>query len=190
MSAGRRKADPLDRYDTPLDVTRAFLRAWLDARPEIDGPLEPMAVWEPAAGAGQMIAPLRETFPAADLFATDVEPRGKGVRARDFLETYDIRSDLIITNPPFRLAERFLSHAMRVVREEGYVVLLLRAAFLESLRRSALLEEFPPIAVYFLRNRPRFTGPNSANAGSDSAMYAWFVWQKGKRPLCFDGRIL
>jgi len=42
MSAGRTAADPLDRYDTPAHVTRAFLRAW---RPDTGfrGILEPAA---------------------------------------------------------------------------------------------------------------------------------------------------
>ena len=189
MSAGRKKQDSLDRYDTPPEVTRAFLQAF--EREERWWGVERLIIWEPSAGSGAMIGPLRETYPDAEICASDLYPRAEGVREVDFLDTDDAPAivDMIITNPPFRLAEQFLRHAMKVIADEGTVILLLRAGFLESRRRENLLEEFPPSEVYFLRSRPKFTGPNT-NGGTDTAMYAWFVWRKGERPDHFEGHIL
>lgn len=192
MSAGRVKRDPLDRYDTPERDVRRFLTEFIADVPEIEQMQEDVhAIWEPAAGSGSMLAPLRQAFPQADLIASDIEPRNEGISQRDFLETFDITADLIITNPPFRLAEHFLRHAMEVVNDDGWVVLFLRAGFLESRRRANLFEQFPPLMAYFLRTRPRFTGPNSDGTTTDTALYAWLIWRKdGMRPLYFEGRIL
>ncbi|HZP56704.1 MAG TPA: hypothetical protein VFC53_04015 [Dehalococcoidia bacterium] len=196
MSAGRRARDPLDRYDTdPRDTAR-----FLDRLVPHLGTVPIEVVLEPAAGAGNMLPPLRAAFPHARLLARDVEPRGEGICRADFLDPrarggpdgggrFDPDPDLIFTNPPFRLAEQFLTRAMEVVAEGGFVVLLLRAAFLESRKRSNLLERYPPTDVWFCTTRPRFTGPNAAG-GTDSAMYAWFLWEKGTRQTYFRGYVL
>lgn len=187
MSVGRRKRDPLDRYDTPPEATRAFLRAW---RPEYP----PGAILEPAAGAGLMARELRAAFPLALVDARDIEPRCRDVLAADFLAVReDACYDIVITNPPFIIADRFLARAMQMTRPGGYVILLLRAGFLESRRRRDLLTMYPPSDVYFLRSRPRFRGPNTDGASTDATMYAWFVWRKrpgGMSPPYFRGRML
>lgn len=187
MSAGRKKGDPLDRYDTPPEVTRAFLAAWGG---DLLGALD---VLEPAAGSGALLGPLAECWPMSSISAWDIEPRMDEVAQWDFLtETPnedDGEYDVVITNPPFRLAEQFLRWAMIFVRPGGYVVLLLRAGFLESKARRNVLTQYPPLEVWFLRSRPKFTGPNT-DGGTDTAMYAWFVWRKGDRPDHFEGRII
>lgn len=190
-SRGRKSGDPLDRYDTPTSAVRTFLRAWTETTMEIEGLWDAHAVWEPAAGAGNMLAPLRETFPDADVIGTDIEPRCAGVRLRDFLDTWDIRADVIITNPPFRLAEQFVRHALDVVADDGWVVMFLRAGFLESKQRRNFFEEHMPEQVWFLRSRPRFTGPNTDGESTDMALYAWFIWRRSTlTPLFFEGRFV
>lgn len=191
MSAGRRKGDALDRYDTPVADASRFIYRWKCDNGDED--FEGANVLEPAAGAGNILSVLELAFPNARLNACDVAPRGERIARLDFLEAEEFDTpqyDLIVTNPPFRLATQFLRRAMHCARDGGYVCFLLRAAFLESKARWNLLEEFPPKAVYFLRQRPKFTGPNSPDGGTDTAMYAWFVFQKGKRPEYFKGRLL
>lgn len=187
MSAGRRKNDSLDRYYTPAAPTRKFLREWMLV--EGDGlPRSGARILEPAAGAGAMLAPLMEAFGCPDVEAIDIAPENEGIRQQDFLEFDGGGYDVIFTNPPFRLAEQYARHALRLVVSGGYVVLLLRAGFLESEARHNFFDEFPLLQVWFLRKRPRFTGPNSDGATTDTAMYAWFVWKKGERPDHFEGR--
>jgi hypothetical protein len=187
MSAGRKAKDPLDRYWTPREPTSLFLREW--RHPYGDKCL----ILEPAAGAGHMVDVLKECYPKAKIVARDVEPHRDDIEQRDFLTlAYRGKSrmpQLIITNPPFRLAEQFLRQAMREVEPGGDVVFLLRAAFLETKRRENLLAEFPPTLVYFLRKRPQFTGPNPGK-GNDSSMYAWIVWRDGYRPSTFIGKVI
>ena len=140
-----------------------------------------------------MLDPLTEAFPKASVLGMDVEPRSSSVFRNDWLTVRPPTSgsppDLIFTNPPFRLAEHFLRKSQELVAENGCIVFLLRAAFLETKRRWNLLEEFPPAEVWFLRKRPKFTGPD-ALGGTDSAMYGWFVWYRGERPDFFEGHVL
>lgn len=183
MTVGRKRADTLDRYDTPPSVVRAFLDR-LDYTPQF--------VVEPAAGSGCIVDAVKKRWPGVSVIGFDIMPRRDDIIQKDWLDLLGRNEaanapDLIITNPPFRLAEQFLRASMGQTHK--YVALLLRAAFLESARRANLLEEFPPKAVYFLRSRPHFIGPNS-DGGTDTAMYAWFIWEKGKRPEHFEGRIV
>lgn len=184
MSVGRVKGDALDRYDTPRSVVDDFLAAWPYGDPEF--------VVEPAAGSGRIIDAVKYRWPRAGVVGFDIDPRRDDIIRKDWLDllgrsTAAGAPDLIITNPPFRLAEQFLRTSMG--QTSAHVALLLRAGFLESARRASLLAEFPPMAVYFLRSRPRFTGPNT-KGGTDTAMYAWFVWLRDHRPDHFEGRLL
>lgn len=87
----------------------------------------------------------------------------------DFLQWDEsCRFNVIITNPPFYLAEEIVRKALRCA---DHVAMLLRLAFLESRRREAFHEEHPS-NVYVLSRRPSFM----ANGMTDSAAYAWFKW--------------
>ena len=174
MTAGRRRGDALDRYDTPADVTEHFLSLW---RPRA----RIRSIIEPAAGSGSMLAPLLRRFPGAELIAADARPRSKHVALFDYLaprvEPNSDRVDLVFTNPPFIHALEFADRAIMDVRRGGYVVLLLRAGFIESKRRNGWLREHMP-DVWFLRDRPRFYG-----GATDSAIYGWFIWRNDPRWL-------
>jgi hypothetical protein len=76
-------------------------------------------------------------------------------------------ADVIIMNPPYKLAMEFVEHA---IESAGVTVCLLRLAFLASQKRAAFWREHPA-DVYVLPKRPSFTG-----GGTDSTDYAWFVW--------------
>lgn len=179
-SKGRKTGDPLDRYDTPPRPVRRFLAAW--APIAYAHRRRPMLIWEPAAGSGNFLAPLRERFPKAIIRASDIEPRSPEVgNLVDFLESQAEGYELIITNPPFRLAEQFVRHALKLVAPGGYVVMYLRAGFEQAKCRNNFFEEFMPYQTWTCRERPQFTGPASKK-GTDSAFYKWFVWRKGYQP--------
>jgi len=178
-SKGRKAGDPLDRYDTPPKPVRRFLAAWVPIA--YAHRRRPANVWEPAAGAGNFLAPLRERFPKAHIKASDIEPRCTAAGEIDFLDCHISGYDLIITNPPFRLAEQFVRHGLKLVEPKGYVVMYLRAGFEQAKCRNNFFEEFMPYQTWTCRERPQFTGP-AAKKGTDSAFYKWFVWRKGYHP--------
>ena len=76
--------------------------------------------------------------------------------------------DLIITNPPFSIAQEFIEHSMSLAPT---VIMLLRINFLGSQKRYSFWQQFPPDGLYILSKRPSFTG-----TGTDATDYAWFVW--------------
>lgn len=158
--------NPHDFFPTPPAVTRAFI----EACPLPDG------LWcEPAAGAGDIVRAVgpREGWCTYDI--RDVPNPGSVIHlpCTDFLQEDDERDfDVIITNPPFSLAEEFVRKARK---KATHVAMLLRLAFLETRRREQLHAEHPS-DVYVLSRRPSFTN----NGATDSCAYAWFVWGPGR----------
>lgn len=86
------------------------------------------------------------------------------------------RYDLVVGNPPYEHAEAFIRKSLSLTRPGGYVLFLLRLAFLESQSRGAgLWRECPPKRVAVCSKRPSFTG----NGKTDATAYAVYLWQKG-----------
>jgi hypothetical protein len=187
--------DSLDDFPTPPWATRALLDV-LEGQGEA---LHMMHVWEPACNRGHMARVLAERF--GTLYATDVHdygwPRQDGVA--DFLIDWSQDGpdvDWIITNPPFRLAEAFITHGLRNARRG--VAVLVRSAFLEGQARyEGLFREVPPTLVCPFVERvvmwknvllgpdvpvwypPKDDKPGHVKKPSSATAYAWLVWMKG-----------
>src|SRR5207249_4847064 len=56
----------------------------------------------------------------------------------------------IVTNPPFKLAEQFVCHALTLCPK---VIMLLRLTFIESERRSAILDNGLLARIHVFKNR-------------------------------------
>jgi hypothetical protein len=159
-----------DLYETPAAAVRALLQ--VEALP--------CCLWEPACGPGAIVRVLRgagHSVIATDL--ADYQSPDQDFARRDFLleRAAPERVEAIVTNPPFKLANQFVEHALRLCPR---VVMLLRLTFLESTRRTAILEAGHLARVYVFRNRlPMMhrAGWNGPMASSTVA-YAWFVWDR------------
>jgi hypothetical protein len=197
MTVGRWTNDENDEYVTPPAETARFLEAWLAedvlARETLRGAARRkrgLQILEPAAGDGAMLAPIRQAFPwkGVQLTACDVNPRGEGIAACDFMQLEAFAEwDLVITNPPFSKAMEFIERALQVTRRGGYVVMIGRAALLETKKRRAFWQRNMPAYTYVLSNRPKFI---AGKKGTDSALYAWFVWRAGSRRRTSRLRVL
>lgn len=164
MSATNRGAEraPQDFYETPDWLTRAILPHLPPFR----------TVLEPACGKHAIVRELERAWPTARIVCCDLNGCASG-GAEDFLKIAPCEGiDLIVTNPPYSLAEEFVRHALRF--RGAVVVMLLRVNFLGSKKRAAWLREHTP-SIYVSPRRPSFTGN-----GTDATEYAWFVWD-GKR---------
>lgn len=107
---------------------------------------------------------IRDDSPAeikGNYLTTDIEPQ-----------------QLIITNPPFNMAEQIIKKALSDTVDGGFVVMLLRLNFLGGKTRQETFwsEVGMPEAVYLHPKRMSFTNDNK----TDSIEYAHFVWIKGK----------
>jgi len=78
--------------------------------------------------------------------------------------------DLIITNPPYSLATKFLDKSLQ---EAGSVWYLLRINFLESEKRVEWWQGKEPTHLLALSSRPSFM-----SKGNDATGYAWYGWDK------------
>jgi hypothetical protein len=175
--------DSLDYFPTPPWATRALCE-WI--RDNMTGGMvmrDAYSAWDPACGEGHMAKPLAEYFHRVE--ASDIHAYGFG-EVQDFLFCPPRETDWIITNPPFRLAEQFVTTA--ISRAHSGVAMLVRTAFLESVGRyDGLFKPHPPAAVLQFSERvPMHKGKLTAT-GSTATAYCWVVWRKTNRgPTQFD----
>jgi hypothetical protein len=171
-----------DCYDTPPVAVHALLQA----------ELLPQRIWEPACGTGNIVKILR--LAGHDVVATDLNWRGcpESESGIDFLLSHWTRSSAIppygaiITNPPFSLAQQFVEMALERTPK---VIMLLRLAFLESERRSHILENCGLARIHvFAKRLPMMHRAGWEGRKANSGMaFAWFVWDRAhKGPATID----
>ena len=163
--------DPFDFYATPAWGTEALLRV----------ERFPLRVWEPACGDGAMSHVLERT---RTVVSTDLIDRGYGTAPVDFLQTTHAEASAVVTNPPFRLAEEFLHHALSFKKVKK-VAFLCRLAWLEGggRGRSVYNGATPLVRVWVFSDRLPTARRNSdefKHSGGKGGMiaFAWYVWDK------------
>lgn len=102
-----------------------------------------MRVWEPACGPGAIVSVLRAS--GRRVVATDLVDYGcpDSEGRRDFLMEMSAPAgvEAIVTNPPFKLAEEFVTRARQLVPR---VYMLLAADRYSGVRRSGARMGVPP----------------------------------------------
>ena len=140
------------------------------------------AILEPCAGSGDIALAVEKHLPnrawsLCDLDEAnhyDLQVAGNQESSScicDFLEMSPEYErpvyDLIVTNPPFKLAMEFVKQSFKEARS---VAMLLRLNWLASASRQEWMRMHTP-DVYVLPNRPDFTG-----SGGDATEYCWACW--------------
>lgn len=163
--------DSLDDFPTPPWATRALLENVLRFKPGMR-----MSAWDPACGVGHMAKILHEYF--GRTYASDVFNYGYG-QVIDYEQITEIEEHInwIITNPPFRLAENFLTQSLKFAQTG--VAMLTRTVFLESVGRyNEIFSVQPPtIVAQFSERVPMIKGRLDRTA-STATGYCWLVWTK------------
>lgn len=120
----RRERSAADFYPTPPAASWAFLQAAGPVIRSVSGG----HVWEPACGDGALSEALRAY--GLEVTATDLHTYGYAGQSEtvDFLRTSRTRAPIIVTNPPFSLAAKFIEHALGRLKLRG-LGLLLKATF-------------------------------------------------------------
>jgi hypothetical protein len=156
----------VDCYETPPEAVEALLRV----------EKLPRNIWEPCCGSGNIAGTLIGAGHAVK--ASDLHDYGYGVPGIDFLDSA-AEAEAIVTNPPYKLAQQFIEHALNL--KYPMVIMLLRLAFLESDRRRRVLEHSGLARIHVFRNRlpmmhrRGWDGPKASSA----IPFAWFVWERG-----------
>lgn len=147
-------------------------------------PFTPTWILDPGMGNGIFGQVARRCWSSANIVGVELRLEAPLHRAydwnirADFLAMTGITPmfDAVIGNPPYQHAEAFVRRSAELLHEGGYIVFLLRLAFLESMSRYTLFtREFPLQRVVVCSDRPSFTGDGK----TDATAYAFFVWQKG-----------
>jgi hypothetical protein len=171
-----------DLYETPAVAVEALLRVL---------PLPGGEIWEPACGRGAIANVLRahgHRVVCTDLIDYGVD--STAIYGVDFLQATVPPPGVttILTNPPYSIANDFVAHALELCPN---VMMLLRLAFLESERRSPILDGAGLARVLAFRkrlpmmHRNGWEGPK-ANSGM---AFAWFQWDRGYRGATMTQRI-
>lgn len=150
-----------DFYPTPRPVTEALI-AWADWP-------RGLRVWEPAAGNGDMVLPFK--CAGYDVIATDLHWK----YSTDFTTETELRGDVIVTNPPFKLAEQFIRKAHEL--QPVAFAFLLKSQYWHAAKRVSLFRDIPPMAVLPLAWRPDFH--MGAKGGRPTMDVCWAVWSRG-----------
>lgn len=118
VDTGKRKIN--DFYPTPARCTRDILD-----RVKFEG-----QVWEPCCGDGAISQILLDY--GYDVKSSDLFDYGYGETGIDFLK-YMEPVDNIVTNPPYKITDKFLNHGLNLVRKK--LVILHRLHILEGKTR-------------------------------------------------------
>lgn len=174
MAQRHESKESLDSFPTPPWATRTFLENTLGGKPQ----LSKMTCLEPACGQGHMSKVLKEYFKSVD--SSDIHDYGYG-SVSDFIETkHEPESyDWVITNPPFKLAENFIEHGLKIARHG--VAMLTRTVFIESKGRfERLFSQNPPSSfAQYVERVPMVKGRLDRKA-STATGYGWLIWNKDK----------
>jgi len=154
-----------DNYETPGWVTRALMphMSKYSAR-----------IWEPACGSGKMVRAFK-TKGYIVVKYTDIDT------ASNFLlwDEAPEFSNVIVTNPPYKLAQKFIEHALRLMEPcQGSVGMLLRADYDHAKCRHHLFRDCPAFAkkLVLTKRIAWFVEADGKPKASPSFNHSWFLW--------------
>lgn len=168
-----------DYYVTPQKPIRQFLEKFCsDYRVDLSG----KRILDPCAGGDQKNA---MSYPACmvalgvdpnSIVTNDIREDSPATNKIDFLQNrlgggYDI----VITNPPFAIAQDIIERSLEECNEGGYVIMLLRLNYFGGKVRQEFRKRNFPMAVYVHNRRMSFTDDGK----TDSVEYMHAVRKKG-----------
>lgn len=132
-------------------------------------------VWDPACGGGNI--PIRCRARGMAALGSDIVDRGFEGAVVDFFATDHLMGSMVVTNPPFVYAQRFVEHALKLGALK--VAIVQRLAFLEGQERGKMFRATPPARVWVFSSRQSMPpGGMDVPAQSGSVAYCWIVWER------------
>lgn len=134
-------------------------------------------LWECACGEGHLSKRLIEL--GYNVKSTDLIDRGFGEVGVDFFNVHQHFDGIIITNPPYKLAEQFIYHSMEL---SNHSFMFLKLQFLEGKSRQKLFNKHWLKTVYVSPSRIMcakngdFEGLKKS--GGSAVAYAWYEFEK------------
>lgn len=150
-------------------------------------------LWEPSVGSGKVSGPLEDqgfSVYSSDIYDYGyVSKQGFATEVVDFFKTeklpfmyYGEPVTTIITNPPYKQAQKYVEHALNLLRGTpgGKVIMLLRLDFLTSQARGKFFSTVGQLKhVDIFSYRIKCLKDDIDDGASSAVNYAIFVWEVG-----------
>lgn len=175
--SGKRLLHASDYYVTPMPPIRDFLKAMVElGLGFLSGRiLDPCAGGDPGHQMSYPLVLIEQGVDPDDLSTIDIRQDSRAGLKQDYLECTALPSPhLIITNPPFMLAQEIILKAFQDVEPGGWVAMLLRLNFLGGQKRFVFWRRHPAKYIFVHHKRMSFTDDRK----TDSIEYAHFVWNQ------------
>ena len=166
----------LDFYTSPPDfVEQCFKRGILDN--DIN-----WRVYEPFAGNGHISNLLKDK--GLEVITNDIVERAIPL---DFVQDYFSKDykdpeqyDIVVTNPPYKQAQKFVELCLPRLKKSDKLVVLLRLDFLTSQARGKFFTEVGQLKeVHIYSYRIKCLKEGIDDGASSAVNYAIFVWEAG-----------
>lgn len=166
-------------YETPEWVTELLI-------PHL--PVGIRIVWEPACGSGKMVNVLKNHFL---VLTTDISTGTDflTVKPEHVHQMIQGPPNAIITNPPFNQAQKFIEHALELMKPvNGYVAMLLKVDYDSAKTRRHLFRNCPEFMtkIVLTKRIVWFTEANGKPKASPSENHAWYIWGQGGPPATIE----
>ena len=161
----------------------------IDALLEYEDICLPHEIWEPSCGTGCLSKRLIEH--GFTVLSSDLVDRGFGKGGVNFFEEDHMPENVncILTNPPYKFATQYVTHALSLLHEGGVLCLFLKTTFAEGQDRYRKIFAITPPRVILQCTERILCAPNAdfSKTQSSAVSYAWWVWEKGwKGKTTFD----
>lgn len=182
-----------DYYVTPIKDIITFLSA-LDEEVTLDFSTNNNYILDPCAGGDKLHmmsypTALKNYYAINDTYikTIDIRPDSLANEKCNYLQKkFKDSPYLIISNPPFNKAIEFITKALNDVRNDGYVIMLLRLNFLETKAQKDFFDKYMPKWIFVHHKRMSFTD----KSGTDSVAYCHMVWKKNDYPKFAKIRVI
>jgi predicted RNA methylase len=185
-----KEREALDYYATPPSEVENIL-----TQLRLPGQVSNLLILEPSCGGGHMMEGIVNYFPMAEKRGTDIQERENPFleshqanfteyhygKEYDFLsDDYPYESaDLVIMNPPFKVATPFILHGLDIAQE--MLIVFGRTKLVESKGRyEEIFENYPPTAIYQYIDRVACGKNGDFENTNGIEAHAWFIWDKHK----------
>jgi hypothetical protein len=131
-------------------------------------------ILEPACGEGHISKVLENHN--YNVISYDLVNRGYG-EVKNFFDIKEWNGD-IITNPPYKFAQKFVEHSLEIIPQGNKIAMLLKLTFLEGQKRYNLFQRHNLETVYVFSKRTICAMNGNFNHYKSSAVaYAWFIFR-------------
>lgn len=143
-----------------------------------DGIVLPKIIHEPACGQGHISKKLEKH--GYTVISSDLNDYKYGTSGIDFL-TSNETADCFFTNPPFKLALKFIKKSIDNLNPGGKSIMYLKLSYLSGQKRGEFFKLNPPKYVYVHSSRQACARNGNFEQFKDKKLidYAWYIWEKG-----------